>query len=153
MDLVLSLAASLVHLARVDAAYPGLSTIGSIGLTNGAERNPRRLGAVGKIFTVATKLYIGNLDPSTSESELRALFAQHGSVASADIVLDRVTGRSRGFGFVVYESADDAQRAIGSLDGAQLNGRQIGVSPARERDGSRGRGAGAGPSGVRRERW
>jgi len=120
---------------------------------NGAERNPRRFGAAGRIPTVATKLFVGNLDYSTSESELQALFAQHGGLASADIVLDRMTGQSRGFGFVVYESADDAQRAVSALDGAQLNGRHISVSPARERDGSRGRGAGAGPNGARRERW
>ncbi|MBN1608576.1 MAG: RNA-binding protein [Polyangiaceae bacterium] len=120
---------------------------------NGAERNPTRFGAAGRILTVASKLFIGNLDYSTSEAELQALFAQHGGVASADIVLDRMTGRSRGFGFVAYESADDAQRAISALDGAQLNGRQISVSLARERDGNRGRGADAGPSGGRRGRW
>jgi RNA recognition motif-containing protein len=119
---------------------------------NGSERSSKRFGAAGRIFTVATKLFIGNLDYSTSESELQALlFAQHGGVASADIVLDRMTGWSRGFGFVSYESADDAQRTISSLDGTRLNGRQISVSLARERDG--GRGAGAGPGGGRSERW
>jgi cold-inducible RNA-binding protein len=99
---------------------------------------------------VATKLFVGNLDFSTGESDLQPLFAQHGGVVSVDIVLDRMTGRSRGFGFVAYESADDAQRAVRALDGTELNGRQLSVSPARERDGSRGRGEGGGPSGGRR---
>jgi len=151
LNLVPSSAARLIDLARVDAVYRGFPPSGSIEVMNGAERSSRRSDAAGRIFTVATKLFIGNLDYSTSESELEALCAQHGNVATANIVLDRMTGRSRGFGFVAYESADDAQRAISSLDGTQLNGRQISVSLARERDGSRS--AGAGPSGGRRGRW
>jgi cold-inducible RNA-binding protein len=107
---------------------------------------------------VAKKLFVGNLDFSTSENDLRDLFAQQGSVASADIVLDRMTGRSRGFGFVTYDSDEDAQRAIGALDGTDLNGRRISVSVARERGDSPGGGRSFGgqrggrPGGGRGER-
>ena len=93
-----------------------------------------------------TKLFVGNLDFSTTESQLHELFTQHGNVVSATIILDRMTGNSRGFGFVEYETADEAQRAIGSLNGAELNGRQLAVNVARARTGAGG-GGGGGPRG------
>lgn len=75
----------------------------------------------------------GNLDYSTSEDQLRDVFAQYGSIVSSAIVLDRMTGRSRGFGFVEYDSAAEADKAIEALNGSDMNGRQLNVNVARER--------------------
>ena len=82
---------------------------------------------------MSTNLYVGNLTFNTSSAELEALFAQHGPVSKAQVVTDRDTGRSRGFGFVEMESADDAQKAISSLDGKDLDGRPLTVKLAKER--------------------
>lgn len=92
------------------------------------------------------KLYVGNLPFSTTESELHDLFSQHGEVTSANIVMDRETGRPRGFGFV--EFADDASgnRAIEALNGAQIGGRSLTVNEARPRE-ARGGGGGGGYGG------
>ena len=87
---------------------------------------------------MTTKLYVGNLDFSTTEQQLRDAFAAHGTVVSAALVLDRPTGRSRGFAFIEYESSEDAQRAIGALDGTTLDGRQLTVNVARPRGEARG---------------
>ncbi len=78
------------------------------------------------------RIYVGNLPFSTTDGELEALFAQHGSVVSARVITDRETGRSRGFGFVEMDegAADDAIRA---LDGHDMGGRPLRVNEARER--------------------
>jgi RNA recognition motif-containing protein len=82
---------------------------------------------------MSTNLYVGNLTFNTSSSELEALFAQHGPVTKAQVITDRDTGRSRGFGFVEMGSAEAAQKAISSLDGKDLDGRQLTVNLAKER--------------------
>lgn len=86
------------------------------------------------------KLYVGNLPFSTTSTELNEIFAAYGEVASADVITDRDTGRSRGFGFV--EMADEAaKRAIEELDGSDLGGRRLTVNEARprtDRGGNRG---------------
>jgi RNA recognition motif-containing protein len=82
---------------------------------------------------VGTRLFVGNLSFDTSDDDLRNAFAQAGSCASASVVRDRMTGRSRGFGFVEMSSQEDAQRAITSLNGKDLQGRAMNVSEARER--------------------
>lgn len=82
---------------------------------------------------MTTKLFVGNLDYSTTEDQLRDAFAPFGNIVSSAIVLDRMTGRSRGFGFVEYEGAEEADRAIEALNGSDLNGRQLNVNVARER--------------------
>jgi len=79
-----------------------------------------------------TKMYVGNLPFSTSESELRELFSQHGTVESVSLVTDRDTGRPRGFGFVEMSRAD-ASRAIQNLNGKVLGGRPLRVNEAQER--------------------
>lgn len=84
------------------------------------------------------KLFVGNLSYSTGEAQLREAFEPFGTLRSASIITDRVTGRPRGFGFVEFESADEAQRAIEQLDGSLLDGRSINVNVARERQGGGG---------------
>ena len=80
-----------------------------------------------------TKIFVGNLAFSTDSAALRALFAPHGEVTSAQVVQDRDTGRSRGFGFVEMTSADEAQKAITATNGKSIDGRQLTVNLARAR--------------------
>lgn len=77
------------------------------------------------------KIYVGNLPFSTNEEEVTALFAQHGTVESVNLITDRYTGRLRGFGFV--EMSDGGDEAIAALDGTELGGRPLKVNQARER--------------------
>ena len=84
---------------------------------------------------MSTNIYVGNLAFSTDSAALRALFAPFGEVSSAQVIEDRDTGRSRGFGFVEMASAEDAQKAISELDGSNVDGRQLNVNVARERTG------------------
>jgi RNA recognition motif-containing protein len=78
------------------------------------------------------KIYVGNLPFSTTDSDLRALFATHGEVSSASVVMDRETGRSRGFGFVEMDSAN-AETAIAALNGRNVDGRSLRVNEAESR--------------------
>lgn len=82
---------------------------------------------------MATNIFVGNLPFSTSSSELEELFGRHGTVSRAQVITDRDTGRSRGFGFVEMDSDDEANQAIEALDGTDMDGRQIKVNVARER--------------------
>ena len=93
------------------------------------------------------KLYVGNLPYSTTDDDLRDAFASHGSVSSARVIMDRETGRSRGFGFV--EMADDTQgqAAISAMNGANLDGRTLTVNEARPRADRPGGGGGGGRGG------
>jgi cold-inducible RNA-binding protein len=77
------------------------------------------------------KLYVGNLSYNTSEDELRDAFAQYGEVASAKIITDRDTGRSKGFGFIEFSDDESAKRAMSSLNGTDLGGRNLTVNEAR----------------------
>ncbi len=80
------------------------------------------------------KLFVGGLPFSTTEDELRDVFAAHGNVASAIVVKDRDTGRSKGFGFVEFESDDEGKAAEKALNGSDLGGRSITVNEARPRE-------------------
>ena len=80
---------------------------------------------------MATKLYVGNLSYQTQDTDLREQFAQFGTVLSANIVTDRDTGRSKGFGFVEMSSGDEAAAAIEKLNGSDLGGRSLVVNEAR----------------------
>jgi len=82
---------------------------------------------------MATNLFVGNLPFTTGSPELEQLFSQYGAVSRAQVISDRDTGRSRGFGFVEMDSDEDAQKAIDALDGSDFAGRQIKVNVARER--------------------
>jgi cold-inducible RNA-binding protein len=82
---------------------------------------------------MSTNIYVGNLTFSTNSSELESLFAEYGRVTSAQVITDRETGRSRGFGFVEMESDADAEKAIADLDGKEVGGRTLKVNVARPR--------------------
>jgi cold-inducible RNA-binding protein len=98
---------------------------------------------------VGKRLYVGNLSYDMSDSDLRSLFEQSGVVASAQVVMDRDTGRSKGFGFVEMGSDQDAQAAINALNGQEVNGRALTVNEARPREDRGGRGGGGGGGGGR----
>jgi cold-inducible RNA-binding protein len=94
------------------------------------------------------KLYVGNLPFDTTEQELRDAFAQDGrTVSEVAIVMDRETGRPRGFGFVTMGSDEDARNAISALDGQVLGGRTLKVNEAQDRGGGGGGGGGRGGFG------
>ena len=93
---------------------------------------------------MSKKLYVGNISFQTTEDELRQMFGQYGTVTSAQIVMDRETGRSRGFAFV--EMADGADEAIAAMNGALVGGRTLTVNEAKPRE-DRPRGGGGGGYG------
>ncbi len=80
---------------------------------------------------MAKKLYVGNLSYSTTDDSMRAAFAQYGEVTSASVVIDKMSGRSRGFGFVEFSNDSDADSAIAAMNGKDLDGRAIVVNEAR----------------------
>ena len=96
---------------------------------------------------VATKLYVGNLPFGISSTDLERVFQAHGTVQSAQIIEDRDTGRSRGFGFVEMSNDREAQDAIQALNGQDFNGRELTVNEARPREDRRGGGGGGGRGG------
>ena len=101
------------------------------------------------------KLYVGNLDYGVTDSALEQMFAAHGTVESAQVIMDRDTGRSKGFGFVEMKTDQEAQAAIAALNGAQSGGRSLTVNEAKPRteggrSGSGGRGGSGGGYGGRR---
>ena len=82
---------------------------------------------------MAKKLYVGNLPYNTSDEDLRDLFASYGEVTSSNVIIDRMTNRSKGFGFVEMTNDDEAQKAIDELNNTNFNGRNIRVNEALER--------------------
>ena len=88
------------------------------------------------------KLYVGNLSFDTSETQLRELFEPHGRVTSATLVMDRDTGRPRGFGFVEFAEASEANAAISALNGKNVGGRDLTVNEAKAREPRSGGGGG-----------
>jgi RNA recognition motif-containing protein len=101
------------------------------------------------------KIYVGNLPFTSTEDELRTLFARHGSVESVAVITDRETGRPRGFAFVEMSEASAAADAIKALDGSQLGGRALRVNEAQDRregGGGGNRGFGGGGGGFRDRR-
>jgi cold-inducible RNA-binding protein len=107
------------------------------------------------------RLYVGNLSYDTTEADLRDAFGSAGTVTDVKVVLDRETGRPRGFAFVEMSSDSDAQNAIAQLDGRDLGGRTLKVNEAQERAGGgggggggfRAGGGGGGGGGGSRKRW
>ena len=110
------------------------------------------------------RLYVGNLSYDVSSSDLEKLLSQHGTVESAEVVSDRMTGQSKGFGFVEMSSDDEAQAAITALNGQDHGGRALTVNEAKPREqrasrggygggGGGGRGGRGGYGGGRRDRY
>lgn len=111
-------------------------------------------------ISMQNKLFVGNLSFEVTENELQDLFSQHGTVTEANLMLDRATGRSRGFAFVTMATDEAAAAAIGALNGFQVKGRALTVNVARPREerpagggggfrGGRGGGEGGGRGGDR----
>ena len=98
-------------------------------------------------MTVAKKLYVGNLTYDTTEDNLVELFSEYGEVLSAQIIIDRDTNRSKGFGFVEMGSDQEAQAAIAALGGKEVDGRQLTVNEAKPREDRGGGGGGRGGYG------
>ena len=106
---------------------------------------------------MGSKLYVGNLSYNMTSSDLEQLFTAHGAVQSAEVISDRETGRSKGFGFVQMASDDEAQAAVAALNGQQHDGRALTVNEARPREdrprtgggGGGGYGGGGGGGGKR----
>jgi RNA recognition motif-containing protein len=94
------------------------------------------------------KLYVGNLNFKTTGEDLQELFGQVGTVESASVVMDRDTGRSRGFGFVEMSSSEEGQKAIEQFNGKDFNGRNLSVNEARPREDRGGGGGGGGRGGY-----
>ena len=95
------------------------------------------------------KLYVGNLSYDTTDSTLEQMFGAYGTVQSAQVIMDRATGRSKGFGFVEMGSDQEAQAAIAALNGKQVEGRSLTVNEAKPKTEGGGRG-GSGGGGRRR---
>ena len=95
------------------------------------------------------KVYVGNMSYETSQSDLETMFADHGTVHSAEVIMDRATGQSKGFGFVEMSSDDEAQAAIEALDGKDCGGRALKVNEAKPRSTGGGGGGGGGYGGGR----
>ncbi len=94
------------------------------------------------------KLYVGNLSYNIGKNDLEQMFAAHGTVVSAQVITDRGTGRSKGFGFVEMSTEQEAQAAIAALNGKSLDGRDLTVNEARPQAGGRTGGGGFGGGGF-----
>ena len=96
------------------------------------------------------KLYVGNLAYTVNDGELTQMFSEHGTVTSAQVIMDRDTGRSKGFGFVEMGTDEEAQAAINALNGVERGGRTLTVNEARPKTEGGGRGGYGGGGGGRR---
>jgi RNA recognition motif-containing protein len=108
---------------------------------------------------MSAKLFVGNLSFNITENELQDAFAAHGTVVEANLMMDRATGRPRGFGFVTMSTPEEAQKAIQAMHGKEVSGRALTVNIARPREERPGGGGGGGRreygggGGGRRERY
>ena len=93
---------------------------------------------------MSNKLFVGNLSFNTTENDLQDAFAAHGSVTETNLMMDRATNRPRGFAFVTMSSAEEAQKAISAMNGAELDGRTLTVNIAKPREERGGGGGGGG---------
>jgi RNA recognition motif-containing protein len=100
---------------------------------------------------MSTKLFVGNLSYNTTENDLHDAFAPHGTVVEANLMMDRMSGRPRGFGFVTMSTPEEAQKAIEALNGSTIDNRAITVNVARPKEERPGGGGGGGGRGPRRE--
>jgi RNA recognition motif-containing protein len=107
------------------------------------------MGRAWKGFAMAKNIYVGNLVWECTADDLLALFQEHGKVERAQVITDRETGRSRGFGFVEMSNDAEAQRAIEALNGAEFHNRPLTVNEAKPREDRGGGGGGGGYGGGR----
>jgi cold-inducible RNA-binding protein len=91
-----------------------------------------------------TKLFVGNLSFNTTENDLQDAFAAHGTVTEANLMMDRATGRPRGFGFITMATPEEAQKAMDALNGKDMDGRALTVNEAKPREEGRSGGQGGG---------
>jgi len=104
---------------------------------------------VNKLLEYAMNIYVGNLSYNTTEDDLRKAFEAFGEITSINVIKDKYSGESRGFGFVEMASNDEAREAMEGLNGSEMGGRNLKISEARPRDENRG---GGGGGGFRRQR-
>ena len=97
---------------------------------------------------MSNKLFVGNLSFNTTETDLQSLFGAHGTVTETNLMMDRETGRPRGFGFITMSSPDEAQKAIEALNGKEVDGRALTVNVAKPREERPGGGGGGGGRGY-----
>ncbi len=102
---------------------------------------------------MGSKLYVGGLPYSATETELTTLFAAHGTVESARVIADKFTGQSRGFGFVEMSTAEEANAAITALNGSQMGGRSLTVNEAKPMESRSGGDRGRFGGGQKRDRY
>ena len=100
---------------------------------------------------MSTKLFVGNLSFKTTENDLQDAFAAHGTVVETNLMMDRMTGRPRGFAFVTMSTPEEAQKAIDAMHGKDFDGRALTVNIARPREERPGGGGGGRDRGPRRE--
>ena len=98
-----------------------------------------------------SKLFVGNLSFNTTENDLQDTFAAHGTVVEANLMMDRMSGRPRGFGFVTMGTPEEAEAAMNALNGKSIDGRALTVNVAKPREERSGGGSGGGNGGGRRE--
>src|ERR1700761_3782435 len=98
---------------------------------------------------MSTKLYVGNLSYNTTENQLQDLFAAYGPVTSVDLIMDKFSGRPRGFGFVTMETKEAGKAAVQALNGKNVDGRDLTVNEARPREERAPRSGGGGGGGFR----
>jgi len=96
---------------------------------------------------VAKRIYVGSLPYNTTDDQLQGLFSAYGAVTDSQIIMDRFTGQSKGFGFIEMENDDEASKAIAELNGSSFGGRSLVVNEAREREARSGGGGGGGRYG------
>jgi len=99
---------------------------------------------------MSNKLFVGNLSFDTTENDLQDTFASHGTVLEANLMMDRASGRSRGFGFITMSTPEEAQNAINALNGTAVKGRNLTVNVAKPREERTG---GGGPRSFERKRY
>ena len=115
-------------------------------------REQSRKGSQSKSKVImSTKLFVGNLSFNTTQEQLQDLFAAHGNVIEVDVIMDKFSGRPRGFGFVTMESKEAADAAVQALNGKEIDGRALTVNEARPREERSGGGGGGGYGGGRRD--
>jgi len=104
-------------------------------------------------FLMAKKLYVGNLSYGIGDDQLKQFFEPHGTVVSATVIMDRETGRSKGFGFVEMSTDEEAQAGISAYNGKEIEGRTLTVNEARPKAEGGSRGGGGGGGGYAGKRW